>query len=385
VSAIWSNAAESSRSSTGALISPARAERSPLAIARVTEISRATGRVIRRERPRPVTSASSAARPAVPAIARSSAVRKIASAPPSPDAVRPTRTEPCRRPWTTTGTVVVGPVAVAEPPVPPTGRPPESRTCSCTPVRLARSRSESRSASAQLWFCCHAPPATAAYAWARLSRWWFASEDTSTAEKTAVRMANSATAASATARNASASRSPRVLPRWPPPAARGREASVIAGQAEPVAAAKHGHDDAGVPRVVLDLAAQVLHVRVDRPLVAFELVSPHLVDQLEAGVDPPGDRGERAENPPLRGRKLDRRAAHGHRSPRLVDDQVPAAVAGDALRRRGRPATAQDRLHPQHQFPRAERLGHVVVRAEFEPANPVLLGRLRCQDQDGNW
>ena len=50
---MWSNATASSRSSPGALISPARADRSPLAIARVTEISRVTGRVIRRETPRP--------------------------------------------------------------------------------------------------------------------------------------------------------------------------------------------------------------------------------------------------------------------------------------------------------------------------------------------
>src|SRR5882757_5821200 len=134
----------------------------------------------------------------------------------------------------------------------------------------------SRSACAQPWFCSQALPAATANAPANSSRCRLASEDTSTSEKTAVRTAISATAASATPRNASASRSPRVLPRWPPPGG-GSGASVIAGQAEPVAAAEHGHDDARVRRVILDLAAQVLHVRVDRPLVALELVSPHLV------------------------------------------------------------------------------------------------------------
>ena len=106
---MWSNAAASSRSSPGALISPAREERSPLAIARVTAISRATGRVIRREIPSPAASASRAASPAVPAMARSSAVRKIASAAPMPDAVRPTRTEPTWRPLTSTDALASDP------------------------------------------------------------------------------------------------------------------------------------------------------------------------------------------------------------------------------------------------------------------------------------
>ena len=75
---------------------PARADRSPLAIARVTVISLATGRVIRRAAARPATKATSAASPEVPAIARSSAVRKTLSAPPRPAAVKETSTVPTR-------------------------------------------------------------------------------------------------------------------------------------------------------------------------------------------------------------------------------------------------------------------------------------------------
>src|SRR6185437_9222653 len=261
-----------------------------------------------------------------------------------------------------------GPVAAAKPLVCPTGRPLAARTWNCTPACAATWRRGSRSAPAQPWSCCHALPATAANAPASTSRCRPASEDTSTAEKTAVSTANSATAASATLRNASASRSPRVLPR---PAGRGGPASgpgragsvpagpvpsVIAGQAEPVAAAEHGHDDDRVRRVLLDLAAEVLHVRVDRPLVALELVPAHPVDQLEAGVDAPGHGRERAEYPPLGGGERRLRAAHGHGPARLVDDQGPAPEAGDA----------------------------VVGRAELEPAYPVLLGGLRGQHQDGN-
>src|SRR5947209_526923 len=113
----------------------------------------------------------------------------------------------------------------------------------------------------QPWFCCHELPAATANALAASARWRLASDDTSTAENTAVSTAISATAASATPRNASARRIPRVLPRCPlPPVTGGTVAagSVIARQAEPVAAAEHGHDDARVRRILLDLAAQVL-------------------------------------------------------------------------------------------------------------------------------
>ena len=52
---------------------------------------------------------------------------------------------------------------------------------------------------------------------------------------------------------------------------------------------------AGVGGVRLDLLAQVLHVCVDRALVAFVLVALHVVDQLEARVDAAGIAGERDE------------------------------------------------------------------------------------------
>ena len=50
---------------------------------------RSTGRVIRRATARPVTSATSAASPAAPAMARNSAVRRVCSAPPSPRSAEP--------------------------------------------------------------------------------------------------------------------------------------------------------------------------------------------------------------------------------------------------------------------------------------------------------
>ena len=106
-----SKAAASSRSSLGPLSWPARADLSPAAIARVTVISRAIGRVIRRATARPVKSASRAASPAAPAMARNSAVRSTLSAAPRPDAVRPSTTVPTCRPCTRTGSVDWDPVA----------------------------------------------------------------------------------------------------------------------------------------------------------------------------------------------------------------------------------------------------------------------------------
>src|ERR1700722_1310925 len=209
-----------------------------------------------------------------------------------------------------------------------------------------------RSAPAQPRSAFHEPAAATAKALASSPRCRPPSEDTSTAENTPASTASRATAASETPRNASASRSPSVLPRCPlprcplprcpfPDAADDTDAaSVIAGQAEPVAAAEHGHDHPRVSRIVLDLAPEVLHMRVDRALVAFELVAPHLVDQLKPGVDPSGHGRQGDQDAPLGGRELDGRAVHGHGAPRLVDDQRPSAVAGDARLRRRRTAAA---------------------------------------------
>src|ERR1700677_1552644 len=145
-----------------------------------------------------------------------------------------------------------------------------------------------RLAPAQPRSAFHEPAAATAKALASPVRCRLPSEDTSTAENTPASTASRATAASETPRNASVSRSPSVLPRCPlpgcplpscplPSAEEGggdaEGSSAIAGQAEPVAAAEHGHDHPRVGRVVLDLAPEVLHVRVDCALVAFELVA----------------------------------------------------------------------------------------------------------------
>src|ERR1700685_4222630 len=100
-----------------------------------------------------------------------------------------------------------------------------------------------RLAPAQPRSAFHEPAAATAKALASSVRCRLPSEDTSTAENTPASTASRATAASDTPRNASVARSPSVLRRGPLPGGGGdgRGASSIAGQAEPVAAAEHGH------------------------------------------------------------------------------------------------------------------------------------------------
>src|SRR5690348_13710697 len=186
-------------------------------------------------------------------------------------------------------------------------------------------------------------------------RCWLARLETSAAANAAVSPASSATAASATVRKARASRRPSVPLRGTVlvggavmvggagpddgtvmVGGAGLDGgagpgSVIAGQAEPVTTAEDGLHDPGISRIFLDLAAQVLHVRVDGALVALELVPAHPVDQLEPGVHPARHGGQRGEDAPLGGGQRHGRAAHHGLPLRLVDDELAPAVAGQAL------------------------------------------------------
>src|SRR3954454_16189127 len=93
----------------------------------------------------------------------------------------------------------------------------------------------------------------------------------------------------------------------------------------------HRLDVARDRRVRLELAAQVLHVRIDRALVAVVVVALDAVDELEAREDATGRAGEREQQLELRRRELDRLALDD----RLVALGVDAQPAG---------VEAQDRL-----------------------------------------
>ena len=84
-------------------------------MARVAAISRMTGRVIRRAMASPVSSASRAASPAAPAMARSSAIFRLRSAAVSPEPVDRTSAVPTGWPSTTIGRLDSEPSAVSKP------------------------------------------------------------------------------------------------------------------------------------------------------------------------------------------------------------------------------------------------------------------------------
>src|SRR3984957_13220180 len=223
--------------------------------------------------------------------------------------------------------------------------------------------------------CAREAVTTAPTAWLSRSRWVRDSWSTSAAARTAVRTVRSATAARATDTKASDSRIRSVA---------ASRALTIPVQAEAVAAAQHGLDDLRLAGVGLDLAPQVLDVRVDAALVALELVAARAVDDLVPRVDPPRDRRQRDQHAPLGRGQRHAGPADLDRPALLVDHQQALAIAG----RRGGPAVglappAQDGLAAQDQLARAERLGHVVVGAHLQAADPVFLVRLGRQHQDG--
>ena len=84
-------------------------------MARVTAISLATGRVIRRAATRPVTSASRAASPAAPAMARSSAACSLRSVALRPAPVNRAAASPIRCPRTITAALDGGPGCAVKP------------------------------------------------------------------------------------------------------------------------------------------------------------------------------------------------------------------------------------------------------------------------------
>ena len=119
---------------------------------------------------------------------------------------------------------------------------------------------------------------------------------------------------------------------------------------ETVTHAVDGQHVARPARVGLDLAAQVLDVRVDGALVRVEGDAVERVEELGTGEDPAGPCGHRGQQPELGRRQVDDRAGHLGAHARQVEDDVagrgssrPTRAAGPrdgGPRARGRPARA---------------------------------------------
>ena len=96
--------------------------------------------------------------------------------------------------------------------------------------------------------------------------------------------------------------------------------------------------------IELDLAPKILDVRVDRPLVARELVAADEVDQLIARVHAAGNPGQRHEDTPLGRCELHRLAPDHDRSALLINYQLTICERLRTCRRATAATAPQDRL-----------------------------------------
>jgi len=122
-------------------------------------------------------------------------------------------------------------------------------------------------------------------------------------------------------------------------------------------------------------------------LVALEAVTPDAVEQVGAGEDLAGPRGEAGQQVELLRGEPHRAIADSNRA--LIEVQLHGAAAQPAAGRRlrlllpVRPHPPQDGLRAGHQLAEAEGLGQVVVGAELEAEHAVDLGRSSREDQQG--
>src|SRR5881397_152133 len=132
---------------------------------------------------------------------------------------------------------------------------------------------------------------------------------------------------------------------------------------EAIADAVHRQQVTRLARIGLELATDVLHVRVDGTFVRLERDAVHRVEQLRACEDPARRARERSEELELRRRELHGTRADAHAHARNVERDLARAddVAGI-----GWPFGApKDRADPRDELFRTERLRDVVIRADL--------------------
>ena len=135
----------------------------------------------------------------------------------------------------------------------------------------------------------------------------------------------------------------------------------------------------------VDLAAEVADEGVDGALVAFVFVAAGPVDELVAGEYPARDAGQGGEEFPFGGGEAGGLAVRGDLVAGLVDEQLAAAVGRRLVTAAVTSGAAEDGADPEHHFAGAERLGDVVIGAEFQAVDAVGGGGLggEHQDRDG--
>ncbi len=128
---------------------------------------------------------------------------------------------------------------------------------------------------------------------------------------------------------------------------------------------------------VVHLLTELPDADGDRVRVALVVVPDPLLDIL-AREHPPLVAGERLQERVLPRRERDLPAGATHASRLGVDLQIGDPDEPRPVDRRA----ADERPHPDPQLRHLERLGQVVVRADLEPADPVLQGGASGQHQD---
>src|ERR1700733_3598970 len=176
---------------------------------------------------------------------------------------------------------------------------------------------------------------------------------------------------------------PRSYPRSTrAPRAGGPSASrrrVLVGT-QPIAQPGLGHQIARLPRVRLELGAQILYAHPEAARVILALRAPHLADQLALHDDAAQVARQAGEHA-----VLERREVHlAGRPERRAACQIHLQ-RGELQRGGGRgpaPVAAHPRAQPRQQLRRTERLGDVVVGAGIQRGDLLLLHGARRQHHD---
>jgi len=121
-------------------------------------------------------------------------------------------------------------------------------------------------------------------------------------------------------------------------------------------------------------------MHVDRPIEPLQFFAPRKIHQLLARKDPAGMPGKGQQQIELIGGQDFLFAINPHRARSGIDLEPAEAQPGLVPFWIAPPP--QDRLEPRQQLARVERLGQIIIGAEFEPDNPVGVLAARGQHQD---
>jgi hypothetical protein len=132
-----------------------------------------------------------------------------------------------------------------------------------------------------------------------------------------------------------------------------------------------GEEIAGPSGIWLDLASDVLDVRVDGPVEGFALLTAHGVQKLRAREHPAWMPGKGRQQLEFGRRQIDRPSSARRHHPRNIQGEILDTQLRGFLP--GRTCTPQDRLHAGDELAGTERFGDVVVGADAEPANAIRL------------